>query len=164
MRNFFILLFCLIIGETKAQTLYTISGTITQTASYCQGAAPSEEMLNKLNTPTPLPNKTIYIKRIRNSKYKAKILAKFTTDSLGKFEIKLPRGSYCFIEAYKVKPFRIKKSDKVFKYDNKCLRKLHNQCDLSLVVTSNKNDISINYHSYCDWGAPCVQYLGELVP
>jgi hypothetical protein len=165
MRKLCIVLFCLIISNAKAQTLYTISGIITQTASYCQGAAPSEELLNKLSTPKPLANKTIYIKQISSNKYKAKVIAQFTTDSLGKFEIKLPAGNYCLIDNYKVKAFRSKKSNKLFVYDNRCLRKQYEQCDLSLTINNaDQKNVSINYHTYCNWDKPCIRYLGQLVP
>jgi hypothetical protein len=165
MRKLFIVLLYLTIGNVKAQTLYTISGIITQTASYCQGAAPSEELLNKLSSPKPLSNKTIYIKQISSNKFKGKIIAQFTSDSLGRFEIKLPAGDYCLVENYKVKPFRAKRTNKLFVYDNRCLRKLYEQCDLNLTVTNtDQGNISINYHTYCDWDKPCIRFLGQMVP
>lgn len=165
MRKLGIILFYLMLSNVKAQTLYTISGIITQTASYCQGAAPSEELLNKLSTPKPLSNKTIYIKQISSNKYKGKVIAQFTTDSLGRFEIKLAAGNYCLMESYKVKPFRSKRANKLFVYDNRCLRKLHEQCDLNLTITNaDQKNVSINYHTYCNWDKPCIRYLGQLVP
>jgi hypothetical protein len=84
MRYLLILIFvtCSIIAFAKKEKLYPVHGAITQTSSYCGGAAPPLEMLERLSRPQPYANQVYYIGKIGKKK---STFQKITSDTLGAF-------------------------------------------------------------------------------
>jgi hypothetical protein len=97
------LLFILIIttlsscAQRKPQ-FYKVSGTVTATYSYCGGARPSDEMLAELNRPKPMAEKKLFVKAGNSNSKNEAIIKSFNTDAYGRFNIELPKGTYCIIE------------------------------------------------------------------
>ena len=151
-------------AQRKAK-YYNISGTVTTTSSYCGGAAPSQEMLAEINKPKPVAGKQLFIFTGNQISDSSLLLSSFTTDSLGHFQIKLKKGTYCIVEVQKSKPLKIPKDDENSKWDVDCLKEQHSQCDYQLnVIDKNVDDVKINFHQPCGWSRPCLQYEGPLPP
>lgn len=144
---------------------YTVTGTVTTTQSYCGGARPTDEMLAQLKMPKPDAGRLLFIKSGKENVEAITAIKSFTTDSLGNFKIKLKKGTYCIIEAYKSKSFVTQKNDSVSKWDSKCLFENYSQCDYQFTVTNkNIDNVNINFFKPCPWAKPCLQYSGPMPP
>ncbi len=75
-----------------------VSGTIIKTASYCGGAAPTDEILAELATPAPYIG-TLYLKQGTINDPLEPALATITTDENGDFSIVLAEGDYIIVTA-----------------------------------------------------------------
>ena len=155
-------------------TFYKITGVITETSSYCGGAAPSDELIKELETPKPIAFKKMFVKSGNVNKANAKVIKEFTTDSLGQFSLKLPYGQYCLVDEDKVNDAKYKliltkyavKTESNEPVDPKCLAKWFAQPDYIFSVSKKSaKKIAHNYHRACNWsGAPCVIYNGPFPP
>ncbi|HEV7230798.1 MAG TPA: hypothetical protein VGO45_05690 [Bacteroidia bacterium] len=171
---FFSLLIFLVFSENiysqKNSKQYTVSGTITQTHSYCGGARPSDEMLARLNTPAPYAGKKLYIRYGNQNSSKKKIIRIISADSAGHFKIQLPSGTYCIIQDEQIKRLDIehfkKQETEYLKLDENCLKNWWSQCFTTFEVKSeNKTNLNINFNFPCfTGGTPCMQYTGPLPP
>jgi hypothetical protein len=155
--------------RTKAKSqMIQYQVEVTQTADYCGGAMPTEEILKSLQTPEPIPGKTIYIKTGRVNKQGKAILKQATTDNNGRFSIALKSGqSYVFVEDWKVKPFQVPDNTDMVTWDADCLKKRYEQGDyvLDLTKTPGKERIiRINYHQVCFYKPYCGNYTGPIPP
>ena len=154
--------------RAKKSKAYLISGLVEQTSSYCGGARPSQEMLDKLARPKVYPNKKFYIRQGKINRTEAKIVTRFTTDSTGKFTIQLKPGTYSIIveeQLYSVDPNKYENENQ--QVDRKCLDEWWAK-SYYLLVIKNKNIIDLNFvfHHRCFVRSdiPCITYKGPLPP
>lgn len=148
-------------GEKK----YLVSGMVTQTVSYCGGAAPTQVELDELSKPRPLKGKLLFLKQGNVNDPDSKIITRIVTDEKGKFSLQLPEGNYCIVEEYKTKELVIPPSTSIAIYDETCLRDTYKKCDYSFTIKgSNISNITLNYHESCPWAKPCMDYSGPLPP
>ena len=174
---FFLFASCIGIQTSQKESgKVKVSGTVTQTFSYCGGARPSNEMLAKLAEPNPFSNKVLVILKGNkndftcNSRWNLAI----NSDSIGNFSAVLEPGEYCIVDEFKSNQTNY--DDILKKYatestnysavDPKCLKDWFSTPDAVFTVTkSGVKDLSIVYHHPCSWRSiPCVNYHGPLPP
>jgi hypothetical protein len=146
---------------------YSVSGTITQTHSYCGGARPPDELLAKLQAPHPFPGKKIYFRKGDVNTVDIKTLKEAVSDSSSHFHVMLSPGTYCVIEEDQVKAldtvaYRKKYATKYLVVDDACLKEWWGKCLTTLVVEkADKKDLTLNFHIPCfTQGIPCMKYTG----
>ena len=94
-------------GARQPERRVQVSGTVFETREYCGGANPSEEILEAVRRPRPLANHEMYVRAGPTNALKNQVLLKFTTDEKGNFQIALPAGEYCILEAGKKNALKI---------------------------------------------------------
>ncbi len=152
----------------KKLKAFVVSGMVEQTSSYCGGARPSQAMLDRLATPTPYPNKKFYIKRGNINCTEAKVVTSFTTDSTGRFSIRLKSGTYSIIVEEQLYPIDLKKYENANpEVDRQCLDEWWAKPYYLLVVKNkNINELKFIFHHRCfvKSDIPCITYKGPLPP
>lgn len=157
-------------GESKAARRVTISGTVYEIHQYCGGANPSEEILEAVRRPRPLANYELYVRAGSANALASLVVLKFSSDANGNFQIELPQGEYCVIEAGKKDALKTpdftEENRKLAKTDPtaipysltspKCLTEWWQTCDKALRVgKENQTGVKIEFHHGCR--PPCVQ-------
>lgn len=148
--------------------LFTVTGMVTQTFSYCGGAAPPKQILDKLKTPVPYPGKKFYIRSGKINTVEAKIVRSFTTDSSGGFSVSLEAGLYSIIQEEQLN--KINASDYTRQNqeaDEQCLLEWWAKPYYLLEITSNNiGGLNFNFQHACFVSAdiPCLKYVGPPVP
>ncbi|MGZ4049516.1 MAG: carboxypeptidase-like regulatory domain-containing protein, partial [Bacteroidia bacterium] len=149
-------------------TKRTISGKVTQTRSYCGGAAPSEEMLKDASTPQIYAQKKFYIRKGSLNTTKKGIELSFTSDDNGAFSFQLAPGTYSIIVEEQVNAINVKKyTTSNLSVDKKCLNDWWKKPYYLLVVTDkNITDLNFNFYHKCfvPDDIPCVEYTGPMPP
>ena len=141
------------LAQNNKNEVYSIKGIVTQTSSFCGGMPPKKEMIQELQTPKPIIEKKLFVKKGKKNLIRRKIVKEILTDSSGHFSLSLPAGTYCIVEDYKTKKFE--SSEKSIK-EIKCAEKQWSQCDYTFCLPEDHNKtIKINYHHYCDGQTPC---------
>jgi hypothetical protein len=178
MRIFFLSIFCLALlsfGQKKSKKKvmqYPVSGIITGTSAYCGGARPPDELLAQLGTPTPRPGKKVYIKKGEVNSFNSKVVAELTTDTAGKFHVKLPPGKYLIVDeekkdlSYYNKLFKEYKSqtESYEAVDTVCLKAWYLKPDFTFEVKNSEiKNISVNYRKEC-FNLPCTRFRGPYPP
>ena len=163
------LLFCLIFSTSfcaQAQKSVLIKGYVTHTEDYCNGAAPTPEILEELAAEKPASGKIIYVKIGSINKSTTKLVKKIKTDASGRFELYLKPGlTYYFVEEWKAKVFKAPQNTNEITWDIQCLRKRYACPDFVLKVkASNNSEVHINYHKVCDFRPYCGSFSGPLPP
>lgn len=165
---FFLWIVCAsITAQTTKKTLITISGKITQTSSYCGGAAPSPEMLEEYETPKPYIGKTLYVRKGNRNNLKEKIILSFKADAKGNFSFQLEPGIYSIIVEEQVKTLTIKQTNPGVQADTACLKKWWvKPYHLLNVKENNITGLNFNFHHPCfiTSDIPCFQYNGPMPP
>lgn len=176
MKQFAVFLFCaylslpVLAAKRSKGKMVTIQGVVTQTRDYCGGAAPGPEMLENLSRPVPLPEKELYIRigpRNKPSRSgQSPIYKKVITNAKGEFSVTLKSNTtYCFIEGWKAKPFKVPANTQFTVWDAACLYEKYIVADYVLKVNSGKNEIvKINFHQRCFFNPYCGTYSGPLPP
>lgn len=143
-----------------------IKGSISSTEDYCNGAAPTPEILEELATEKPEIGKIIYVKVGTSNKSTNKLVKKLKTDANGRFELYLNSGvTYYFVEEWKAKVFKAPKNTQEITWDIQCLRKRYASPDFVLrVKASNNPEVHINYHKPCNFKPYCGSFSGPLPP
>lgn len=143
-----------------------VEGYVTQTADYCGGAQPSEEMLERLAKPNPLKGKEIVIKIGPKNKVSSPVYTRVKTDEQGKFSVMLRVGVvYSFIEEWKAKPFKVPANTQFVVWDAACLYERYLVADFVLKVNKQQKEaVNINYHVPCFFHPYCGTYSGPLPP
>jgi len=145
--------------------LKTIFGKIVQTSDYCGGAAPTQEMIDKIGMETHFPDKELYIREGNFNLLSKPIIKDFLSDKYGKFEISLPQGEYCIIEKIKKEDFKIPDFTELNKQlppnsqyiiqSEQCFKEWWGTCDRLLSVNNQGiEDFVIKFHHSCE--QPCV--------
>jgi hypothetical protein len=75
-----------------------VQGRVTQSASYCGGAAPPQELLAELHRPKPVTGELFAVRAGDQNLPDAPVVARFVPDADGSFELWLPPGVYCLKE------------------------------------------------------------------
>ncbi len=151
---------------------YNVTLSVTQTSSYCGGAQPPKDLINQLNTPNPLANKKLFVRRGKTNNLKSKIILSLTSDSLGNCNFKLPAGTYCIIDETKKDYTYYNKMIKQYALptkttsaiDKQCLKTWLNTPDAILTIKDSVNAFTVNFHKICSFKINCVQYSGPLPP
>lgn len=171
---FFLFTSCIAVKSTgKGDEKVKVSGTVTQTFSYCGGARPSNEMLAKLAEPKPFANKKLFIKKGKTNDINSVAVVEVVADSAGNFSVSLPSGDYCIVDEFKSKSnFNeiLKKYEKettnYSAVDPECLKNWFSTPDAVFTVTkTGLKDLNVAYHHPCSWrSVPCANYRGPLPP
>lgn len=157
-------------AQTKKTTKYfTVSGQVKISASYCGGAAPSEEMLEELKRERPYIGKTFYVRVGRVNDLKKAIVLKFKTDSSGKFSLKLSPGTYCIIQAEQVNALNYKKysSTSSLTIDKACLSEWWKKPYRVLEVKDKAiSGLHFSFQKRCfiEGDLPCLTFNGPFPP
>jgi hypothetical protein len=161
----FFLLFFIFANTSLAQKRkpYNCTIKVTSTKDYCGGARPSEELLENLRQPKPLPATTFYVIAGLQNKKDVKVIKKVITDSNGKFRLKLRKATYSIISEEQMQPFQTNPSIAYYTWDLSCLRKKWQEPLLKLQIGTTKN-ATINIHSNCFFNLPCGTFTGALPP
>lgn len=167
--------FCLINGVCFSQTnknkipVFNISGKVTQTSTYCGGAAPSEEILAEYSKAKPYAGKTFYIRKGNTNTLKSKIILSFKADEKGNFSFLLPPGIYSIIQEAQVKEINAKDYNKSgsFQADVTCLKNWWLKPYYTLEVKDKDvTELHFKFHHPCfvSNDIPCIQYTGPMPP
>lgn len=145
---------------------------VTQTESYCGGAAPSKEVEDRLFTPVPLGGKKMFLKKGSVNNPDQKALAEFTTSRSGTIMTYLPEGTYLLVDEKKATRDYYKKLAQEYAMETKNFKAINMQCldewvatpDLVFTVAKGKPlSVSVNYNKDCEWkSVPCAKYKGML--
>ena len=149
-------------AKKKNKKKFLVTGSIMQTASYCGGAQPTQEMIKKLRTPSGIPFGKLFVKKTLVNEEGARIIDTIRADANGNFSITLPAGNYCLVEEWKSKPFKLPLNSKMQTVDAACYRKLYNTCDYQLNITEDMPDLKFNFHRPCYFNLPCISYKGPM--
>lgn len=153
---------------------FQLSGNITFTSDYCGGARPSENMLERLATPTPYQGKVFYIRSGERNNLNSPILYTVVTDSTGHYSVSLPPGNYCMIDEFRKDTsfiLDVYKRDPTLQpnylvvHDKECLQNWFNSCFYGFtILDTDVSNINFNIHRSCfrPEGVPCIDYNGPL--
>ena len=147
---------------------YTITGRVTQTAAYCGGAPPPQQVLDQLATPVAYPGKKFYIRKGQVNDPGAGIVQGFTTGADGEFSIELSTGTYSLIVEEQRKNIKATDLEKEFQQvDKQCLLEWWIK-PLYVLQVKDKNisGLSFNFHHRCfiSGDIPCITYNGPMPP
>lgn len=147
---------------TDSRTIFTVSGAVLETADYCGGAAPSPEQLH----PAPVGKQGIklYIRPGKTNNWKNELIDSIVSGENGVFSISLPAGDYCIAEATKKGKPVVPKNNQFEQWDSACYMENYQQCDYSLSVKENMENVKIIFTRHCPWTTPCMSYNGPLPP
>jgi hypothetical protein len=178
MKLYFILIFFipnLLFSQKKVKSSKNFSivkGIVNQTYSYCGGARPPDELLIELAKPKPLSNYKLYIKKNIPSIIDAIIMDSIITDQNGRFNIRLKKGNYVFIDSnYKDRnqfnqlvKFILDDQENYSQLDSNCLLNRFNLPLISFKINQRTHHLKpIIIHRNCDYNKiPCVNYKGPL--
>lgn len=154
-------------SETKK---ITISGSVTQTYSYCGGAAPPDFLLEQLAEQKPFPNKNFHVIKGDTNTTSHKIILSFTSDTAGNFSFQLEPGTYSILldeQAYL--PDAKKHKTQSQSIDEDCYKNWWAKPYYLLAVeesskTTTIKGLNFNFHHRCFISSdiPCLQYNGPL--
>jgi hypothetical protein len=158
--------------ETSANTslkLFTVTGYVSQTSSYCGGAAPTDEMLREIEKPAPYPNKNFYIKKGNKNNLKEAVILNFKTDAAGNYSFQLTPGIYSVLLEPQLKALNLKEYNQSghISADEECLKKWWAKAYYVLEITDkNINGLNFSFHHPCfvSGDIPCLQYEGPMPP
>jgi hypothetical protein len=159
--------------EADKDKLFTITGSVTSSNSYCGGARPTDEMLAQITAERPLPNVTYYIKEGILNDITKNVLMEIKTDNEGKLNFKLPPGDYVIIDAvrrdsvyyHSILKTYSKETESYSAADTACMNQWLNGFLFQFTVKdSDLSNVSWNIHRSCWVDAPCVHYRGPYPP
>lgn len=154
------------VSVKKGKTLktYTVSGKVTQTFPYCGGAAPPQELMEKLAKPVVYAGKKFFIRQGKTNNRDAKIITSFITGKDGEFSIQLSTGTYSIILEEQVNSIKAQDLTREFiQVDEKCLEEWWSKPYYLLEVKNNDiNDLIFNFYHRCFIvnDIPCINYVG----
>lgn len=148
---------------------------LTTTASYCGGAAPTDEIIQDLQTPKKLTQTTIYIREGETNSWSQPIIAKGISDENGVVSVELKDGTYCVVFENKAEKSAYDNLIKLYgektpyrdAVDVECLKTFMEQPEAVFTVKNGKTEsaVIINQHQPCSWhSVPCSGYHGPLPP
>ncbi len=144
---------------------YILSGQVILHKPYCGGAYPSPEMANGYDYPYKNQKFGIVTDSVTRN-----IIATFTTDENGNFQVKLDKGHYFIFHLSKLVSFDrfYKEKSKPLKdaqpTDINCFRHWYNTPEAEITITADTS-IIITMYEKCFVGLnPCMLYTGPLPP
>jgi hypothetical protein len=147
---------------------YTVTGHILVKGSYCGGAAPSQEILDRANAPQPFANQSFLIRNGKMNALGTAMVTRVMTDANGDFKVDLTPGTYCMVLAEKEnvrEPGFYKLQNQAV--DKGCDTKWLNGCDLSFTVADkNVSGLRKTFDKKCFITSlsPCITWDGPLPP
>lgn len=154
----------------KPVKTYLVKIRVTQTSGYCGGAAPSQEMIQELNTPKAYAYQTFYLRPGSKNSLNFKSLIKVKTDSTGTIRTRLKPGTYVLLFTSMVnKPDTSKfKNNNSYEFmGTECLNAWWSKGWQVITIQSKNNDLSFNIHFPCftdPINGPCMDYRGPYPP
>lgn len=148
---------------------------LTQTSSYCGGAAPPQEMLDALATPQALSGKEVFLRKgmINNPEDTAFLLQKIS-DEKGDVHFQIQEGNYYLVFANKKDHTHTDELLEKYKspigdyssIDKACLKKWLENPELIIPVGIDlSREYTLNVHTPCFWNEiPCIDYTGPMPP
>ena len=154
-------------SKSKRQT-YLISGHVSQSSSYCGGARPTQEMLDKIAIPVAYPNKKFYIRKGKTNSLNLKFLKTFNSDKDGNYTIRLPKGIYSIILEEQLKEINIGDYTTTNQQvDTNCINEWWSK-PYYLLEVNNKNidhlDFDFHHRCFVTNDIPCLNYVGPMPP
>ena len=157
-----------VITGNADETLFPVSGQLLITEQYCNGAAPSQEMLDRLQLPHPLANAILIVREGTHNKLGAPLRIRTQTDANGRFSFSLPRGNYCLSVGEKENARTADFYQQAYReVDKPCDNDWLEQCDLSFAVADKAiENLSFTMHRSCfvPGFSPCISYSGPWPP
>jgi len=154
------------------EKMFQIEILVTQTTSYCGGVKPPDELLKEMETPKPLAEKKLYLKKGEKNTFNSKVELEICSDSLGKIRIQIPPGKYFIVnefkkdtDFYKIVLKKYKTGTKDYPaIDKLCLKKWYEQPDLFFeIMNEDLKNLTLNFNKECSWREiPCLQFKGQL--
>jgi hypothetical protein len=149
-----------------------ISGSVTATHRHCGGMAPTEELLQELATPHPLPGKKFYLVQGDVNRSGREIILTFVTDAAGNFSFKVAPGRYAVLLEEQIQdPNPEKYKSPTQEIDETCYRKwwARPYYLLEIPVTTKPATIkglNFNFQKRCfiESDVPCLTYTGPAPP
>lgn len=141
---------------------YEVSGTILIQQDYCGGARPADGQDGRRKFPQN--GTTLYVCKQTFGGGRSRYFDSIVSDTAGRFSVKLPAGSYCFVEKWKTEPYVKPKDSQFEKWDTTCYRKEYDAYDFSLNVKGKTSGITLTVRRYCSWTRPCCTFSGPLPP
>jgi hypothetical protein len=143
-----------------------LSGTVQVTEACCGGAY-SPERIADARGPKPAQKRLLIRRGERNST--STPVAEVISDAQGRFEVDLPPGTYCLVEAEKRAPPPKRKKGSTntghLVTDWDCLREAFKQCDATATLTETAPaELQLQFHRACFGAGRCVQWTGPLPP
>jgi hypothetical protein len=83
--------------NNQSMKKYTVTGKIEQTAKYCGGAKPTQEVLEGYKQPKPLTEFKLYVKINDLNHQKSAPIDSTITDENGIYSFNLPKGNYIIV-------------------------------------------------------------------
>ncbi len=152
-----------------SSTKFFIKGKVTQTWSYCGGAAPTEEILEQCERPQPYNGKVFFLRKGKVNSISEPVVLSFTVNASGTFSFQLPSGVYSIFQEPQLKPFN-KKEYPLGSYTNEeieCLKKWWMQPYYVLEIKEKDiTNLKFEFHHECFAinDIPCLQYIGPMPP
>lgn len=167
-----ILFVCVLAPQLYGQgfSKYKVSGTLTESSSYCGGAAPSREQEAWHQTPRP-HRCLLYLKKAAESHWDEPIIDSISPDENGYFEFWLEPGEYIVLRANQNDPDYLNRvlssGNQYLMVDDDCVREWFAN-GLFQVTVSNQfvEDLHYNFYQACfvPYAIPCLQYTGPYPP
>lgn len=145
-----------------------ISGTVTQSDEFCGGTPTPTSVSSRVNAARPFPNKTLHLVKGATHTLGGPILARFTSDSTGRFSIRLAPGTYSVLVDEQVAPPEVKRYEARFvKMDEACFKEWWAKPYSTLEVgTSDLSGLRFHFDHRCfiKYDIPCLRYVGPPPP
>jgi hypothetical protein len=144
-----------------------VSGTVTQGEPFCGGTPPPDVVSSPLNA-APFPNKTFHVTRGTTHALGDPIVGRFTSDSTGRFSIRLAPGTYSILVDEQIAAPDVKRYEARFvKMDEACFKDWWAKPYSTLHVgTSDISGLQFHFDHRCfiKYDIPCLHYVGPPPP
>jgi hypothetical protein len=160
--------------DNSSDFLYDVHIQVTSTSSYCGGAYPPDDLLEKLRTPNPLSNVEVFIRRGEDNDFNNPIIFAGQSDENGDVKCKLPEGNYALVFKEKSNSDYYNSLLEMYNEDTEFRSKINVDCLNSYIKTpdllmnisaKSKLIFKVNKHKECSWSnVPCSSYKGPLPP
>jgi hypothetical protein len=148
-----------------------ISGTVMLTQSYCGGAAPSPEMLEEIRQPHPYSGCKLIFKSGNENTLHPKMKFETTTGADGTYEIELPSGTWCIVQAWQADESELNHYRNLnapeMQVDVDCLESNWHAClRIVEIFDAPLDSVDFEFHEICfqPIGIPCLNYTGPMPP
>lgn len=168
------LLFIGVLFLSATPKKYAVIVELTYSSSYCGGAAPSDELMQELQTQKPWRNKKLYLKKGSKNTLDSKIFREVITDTSGIIKLQLAPGQYFLVDEEKKDKTYYNHVLRTYKertneegpVDMDCFKKWYATPELVLNISiKSPKRYKLNIHHECKWsGKPCIPYFGPIPP